>query len=124
MVGVSQALFLAMRVIVQEPEHRNNEAAKEDKQHFEPGTATFIKLSSDNLTTSYINEGATRKAQEDNIDEFVTIWDWHADDDSNRGDDRKDRKEQHDLFNRISCAGESSTKWDGSSWLVNEDSDR
>ena len=78
-----------VRVFIKEPEKSYDEGAKENKNHFHPLFIAFIELRHNDLAAGHIDEGTSRNAQEDYINEFVTVGNRHANDNSNWGDDRK-----------------------------------
>ena len=103
-------LSAMVMVLAEEPENRDDEAAKKHKEHLSPLVVTFVELGRDDLTAGDVNESAARKSQECNIDEGITLGDLHAYDDSNGRGESKNSEEQKNLLQREASPCESSSK--------------
>ena len=90
-------LAAMMVVLAEEPENRNNRAAKKYKEHLRPLVTSLVELRRDDLTAGDVDECSTGKTQEDDVDNGVAFRNRHADQNTNGRSQGKDSQEDANL---------------------------
>ena len=103
-------LTSVMVVLAEEPENRNNRAAKKNEEHLRPLVTSLIKLCSDDLTEGDVYECSTGKAQEDDVDNGVTFRNRHADQNTNGRSQGENSEEDANLAKSEARPRECATK--------------
>ena len=73
------SFFASMMVMLaEEPENRDNCAAKKYEEHLSPLVASLVELCRDDLTAGDVDKSTTRKAQENDVNHCVALRKRHA----------------------------------------------
>ena len=67
-----------MVMLAEEPENRDNCAAKKYEEHLSPLVASLVELCLDDLAAGNVDKGTARKAQENDVNNCVALRKRHA----------------------------------------------